>query len=91
MRNELTILLDRGQGFQHSITDVDKYVTALTEINKSSSDFVLREKLMAKYEDEMIRRGGKAVQESLAEAKKSFDLETVKKMLMVTQGHGKSA
>lgn len=45
---------------------------------------------MAKYEEEMIRRGGKAVQESLAEAKKSFDLETVKKMLMVTQGHGKS-
>jgi hypothetical protein len=49
-----------------------------------------RQATLAKYDDEMIGRGAKAVQESLAEAKKSFDIETVKKMLMATRGHGKS-
>ncbi|KHO01583.1 Aromatic-ring hydroxylase-like protein [Metarhizium album ARSEF 1941] len=84
------MLIYRGQGFQHSITDVDNYVKALTGLKTLSSNNARREAVMASYDDEMIRRGAKAVQESLAEARKSFDLDTVKKMLMATRGHAKS-
>lgn len=49
-----------------------------------------REEVLTNYDNEMIRRGARAVQESLAEARKSFDLDTVKKMLMATRGHAKS-
>lgn len=46
---------------------------------------------MAAFDTEMIARGAKAVNESLQEARKSLDVETVKKMQMATQGHGRSA
>jgi ABC-type arginine transport system permease subunit len=81
---------DRGQGFQHSITDVDNYVNALIQLRTSDSDAALKAKIFGAYDSEMIERGAKAVQQSLMEAEKSLDLETVKRMLMVTQGHGKS-
>jgi hypothetical protein len=85
---------DRGQGFQHSITDVDNYVTALVELRSAggeSGDAVgSREKTFEAYDSEMIERGAKAVQQSLMEAENSLDLEKVEKMLMMRQGHGKS-
>jgi hypothetical protein len=65
-------------------------VAALVELNSSGSEAAQRKEVMGRYDDEMIQRGAKAVQESLAEARKSFDLETVSKMLMATKGHGKS-
>lgn len=82
---------DRGQGFQHSITDVDNYVNALIQLRSSSSDVASREMIFSAYDSEMIERGAKAVQQSLAEAEKSLDLAKVKEMLMMTQGHSKSA
>lgn len=82
---------DRGQGFQHSITDVDNYVNALVQLRSSSSDAASRETIFGAYDSEMIERGATAVQQSLTEAENSLDLEKVKKMLMMRQGHSKSA
>lgn len=82
---------DRGQGFQHSITDVDNYVNALIQLRSSSSDAASREMIFGAYDSEMIERGATAVQQSLIEAENSLDLEKVKKMLMMRQGHSKSA
>ena len=84
---------DRGQGFQHSITDVDNYVNALVELRSAggeSGDAASSEKAFEAYDSEMIERGAKAVQQSLMEAENSLDLEKVEKMLMMRQGHGKS-
>lgn len=82
---------DRGQGFQHSITDVDNYVNALIKLRSSGSDDASREMIFGTYDSEMIERGAKAVQQSLMEAENSLDLEKVKKMVMMRQGHGKNA
>jgi ABC-type arginine transport system permease subunit len=82
---------DRGQGFQHSITDVDNYVNALIQLRSSSSDAASREMVIGAYNSEMVERGATAVQQSLIEAENSLDLEKVKKMLMMRQGHNKSA
>lgn len=82
---------DRGQGFQHSITDVDNYVNALIQLRSSNSDAASREMIFGAYDSEMIERGATAVQQSLIEAENSLDLEKVKKMLMMRQGHSKSA
>jgi hypothetical protein len=87
----LNLYKDRGQGFQHSITDVDNYVNALIQLRSSGSVAASRDVIFEAYDSEMVERGAKAVQQSLIEAEKSLDLETVKKMLMMTQGHGKSA
>ncbi|KFY64911.1 hypothetical protein V496_02941 [Pseudogymnoascus sp. VKM F-4515 (FW-2607)] len=85
------MLIYRGQGFQHSITDVDNYVNALIQLRSSSSDAASREMIFGAYDIEMIERGATAVQQSLIEAENSLDLEKVKKMLMMRQGHSKSA
>jgi hypothetical protein len=45
---------------------------------------------MTAYDSEMIERSAKAVKQSLQEAEYSMNLETVGKMLMVKQGHGRS-
>jgi ABC-type arginine transport system permease subunit len=82
---------DRGQGFQHSITDVDNYVNALIQLRSPGGDAASREMIFGAYDSEMIERGAKAVQQSLMEAEKSLDLEKVKEMLIMTRGHGKSA
>ena len=81
---------DRGQGFQHSITDVAKYVDSLVQLREAGWDAEARARLIGDYDSEMIERGAKAVQQSLQEAEKSLDLETIGKMLMVTKGHGAS-
>ncbi|KFX89084.1 hypothetical protein V490_07240 [Pseudogymnoascus sp. VKM F-3557] len=85
------MLIYRGQGFQHSITDVDNYVNALIKLRSSGSDAASRETIFGAYDSEMIERGATAVQQSLTEAKNSLNLENIKKMLMMRQGHGKSA
>lgn len=46
---------------------------------------------MTAYDTEMIERTSKAVKQSLHEAEFSMNIETVSKMLMAKQGHGKSA
>jgi len=79
---------DRGQGLQHCITDVRNYVDSLVQVRGGGADAA---KAMQDFDDEVVARGAKAVQQSLQEAEKSFDLETIRKMLMVTQGHGRSA
>lgn len=95
---------DRGQGFQHSITDVDNYIAVLVRLEAQSNGASMngaptngavtngvpsREELMRAHDNEVIKRGAIAVKQSLLEAEKSMDIETVKNMLMVTKGHGK--
>ena len=86
----LALSADRGQGFQHSITDVAKYVDSLVQLREAGWDAATRARLIGNYDSEMVERGAKAVQQSLQEAEKSLDLETIGKMLMVTKGHGES-
>jgi len=81
------MLVYRGQGFQHAIMDADNYVDALTKVRDGGE---AKETVFATYNKEMVERGGKAVVQSLQEAELSMDLESVNKMLMVRQGHGKS-
>ncbi|KAG5974975.1 hypothetical protein E4U55_007914 [Claviceps digitariae] len=85
------MLIYRGQGFQHCITDVDNYVQTLTRLELAGDADALRAKALMNYDAEMIGRGSKAVQQSLEEAEKALNPEKIKDMLMVTRGHGKSA
>ncbi|KAG6038656.1 hypothetical protein E4U41_003972 [Claviceps citrina] len=85
------MLIYRGQGFQHSITDVGNYVETLTRLGLAGDGDALRAKALMDYDAEMIGRGSKAVQQSLEEAEKALDPDKVKDMLMVTRGHAKSA
>ncbi|KAJ9156099.1 Transient receptor potential cation channel subfamily M member 4 [Pleurostoma richardsiae] len=85
------MLIYRGQGFQHAITDANNYLDALLKLRNSGGGATLREEAITAYDTEMIERGGKAVTQSLREAENSIDLETVGKMLMARQGHGRSA
>lgn len=66
-------------------------MNALVQLRSSSSDAASRETIFGAYDSEMIERGATAVQQSLTEAENSLDLEKVKKMLMMRQGHSKSA
>ena len=79
-------LQDRGQGFQHCITDAANYVDALVKVHSTGRP---RAQILDAYDQEMIARGGKAVEQSLSEAEKSLDMEAVKTMLMATKGHGR--
>ncbi|KAM3477988.1 hypothetical protein MY8738_006195 [Beauveria namnaoensis] len=85
------MLIYRGQGFQHSITDVDNYVGALVHLHATNTagNNVSRVDIMGAYDDEVVQRGATAVEQSLCEAEKSLDIHTVKQMLMATKGHGK--
>ncbi|KAM3505035.1 hypothetical protein MY10362_003178 [Beauveria mimosiformis] len=85
------MLIYRGQGFQHSITDVDNYIKALEHLhaNVGAGNKVSRVEVMGAYDDEVVQRGATAVEQSLCEAEKSLDINTVKQMLMATKGHGK--
>ena len=82
--------LDRGQGYQHAITDVKNYVDALVKI-RDAPEINDRREVMSAFDSEMIERTGNAVKQSLQEAEYSMNIETVSKMLMVTHGHGRSA
>lgn len=85
------MLIYRGQGFQHAITDVDNYIKALVAIRDASWDANARRQVTGAYNAEVIERGAKAVTQSVQEAALSFDVEKVSKMLMARQGHGRSA
>ncbi|QKX55334.1 uncharacterized protein TRUGW13939_02426 [Talaromyces rugulosus] len=86
------MLIFRGQGFQHAITDASNYVDALLRIKNSARETgIERLDTMTGYDTEMIERTSKAVKQSLQEAEFSMNLETVSKMLMAQKGHGKSA
>lgn len=79
----------RGQGLQHAIIDSDKYVKALILLRKTG-DMAMREETMTLYGADVVARGCAAVAQSLSEAEKAMNKDTVSKMLMVTQGHGRS-
>lgn len=85
------MLIYRGQGFQHAITDVDNYIKALVAVRDASWDADVRRREIGAYDAEVIERGAKAVTQSVQEAALSFDVEKVSKMLMARQGHGRSA
>lgn len=80
------MLIYRGQGYQHAVNDVRKYVDALKNIVFEGED---RARTMAEYDADVVKRGSEAVVQSLKEAELSMNPETVSKMLMVRQGHGK--
>ncbi|KAH8886316.1 putative monooxygenase [Thozetella sp. PMI_491] len=79
----------RGQGLQHAIDDASKYVAALRKI-RDIDDAAAKESILAEYDAEMVPRGATAVKQSVLEASNSFDEETLNKMIMIRQGHGKS-
>lgn len=81
---------DRGQGFQHSITDVSNYVDALVRLRSSTGDDTLKKEVIKTYNSEIINRDAQAIEESHAEAERSVDIETVRQMVMAKKGHGKS-
>lgn len=78
--------------------DVDLYVGSIAKLLQSEGQeaaatqngdaVAARAKIIGDYEAEMIDRGAKAVQSSLDEGSMSLDVETVKKMVMATKGHG---
>jgi hypothetical protein len=70
--------------------DASNYVDVLLQL-RDSRDTELRGRVMAAFDMEMVERGAKAVNESLQEATKSLNPETVGKMHMATRGHGRSA
>ncbi|KAM7202632.1 hypothetical protein V8F20_004421 [Naviculisporaceae sp. PSN 640] len=80
------MLVYRGQGYQHAITDVRKYVDALRGIVFGGEERVA---VMAQFDADVVKRGSEAVVQSLKEAELSMSPETVSKMLMVRKGHGK--
>jgi len=62
-----------------------------SDIDSSGKKEDEREKIFGEYNDEMVQRGATAVLQSLKEAELSMDLDSVKRMMMARQGHGKSA
>jgi 2-polyprenyl-6-methoxyphenol hydroxylase-like FAD-dependent oxidoreductase len=80
------MLIYRGQGFQHAILDAVQYVDALVKVHEGAGS---RAQAVAAYDADMIERGAKAVAQSLQEAEFSMDPQTVHKMLMARQGHGR--
>ncbi|KAK3352130.1 hypothetical protein B0H65DRAFT_144999 [Neurospora tetraspora] len=81
------MLILRGQGFQHAVTDVHNYVQALLAIRDSGAD---RKEVFAAYDKDMVERGSKAALQALEEAELAMDATNVEKMLMVRKGHGRS-
>ncbi|KAJ4395721.1 hypothetical protein N0V85_006450 [Neurospora sp. IMI 360204] len=81
------MLILRGQGFQHAVTDVHNYVQALLAIRDSGAD---RKEVFAAYDKDMVERGSKAALQALEEAELSMDATNVEKMLMVRKGLGRS-
>jgi len=81
------MLIYRGQGFQHAILDASQYLDALVKVSEGAGG---RAEAVSAYDADMIERGAKAVQQSLQEAEFSMNPETVHKMLMARQGHGRS-
>ncbi|GKT50080.1 FAD-dependent monooxygenase cctM [Colletotrichum spaethianum] len=79
----------RGQGLQHAIIDVDKYITALTQL-RAAGNTINRNETITAYGADVVERGSTAVAQALKEAEKALDMNTVGNMLMVTQGHGRS-
>ncbi|CAK7238685.1 MAG: hypothetical protein STHCBS139747_000103 [Sporothrix thermara] len=85
------MLIYRGQGFQHAITDVDNFVKAMVATRDANWDTDVRRREFATYNAEIVERGAKAVTQSVQEAALSFDVEKMTKMLMARLGHGRSA
>ncbi|KAH8177012.1 FAD binding domain-containing protein [Sarocladium implicatum] len=84
------MLIFRGQGMQHAVSDAVSYVEALVKILSSDTETIDRGQVMSEFEKDMIERGNAAVKQSLEEAEKALDSEKVGKMLMATKGHVKS-
>lgn len=82
-------VLVRGQGFQHSITDVESYVNSLVQLREAGWESRTREKLISEYDRELIERGARAVKQSLSEADNSLGKGQIEDMLMATVGHSR--
>ncbi|EFX02647.1 FAD-binding domain containing protein [Grosmannia clavigera kw1407] len=85
------MLIYRGQGYQHAITDVDNYIKALVKIRDAGWAAGVRTSEFATYDDDLVTRGAAAVEQSVQEAELSFDKDSISKMRMVRKGHGRSA
>lgn len=81
------MLILRGQGFQHAVTDVHNYVQALLAVRDGGEE---RREVLGRYDADMVERGSKAAVQALEEAELAMDEKKVEKMLMVRRGHGRS-
>lgn len=76
------------------MVDASNYVDVMLKLRDSGADAAattVREEAMAGFDREILERGNKAVKQSLEEAERSLDVNTVSNMLMVKQGHVRSA
>ena len=75
MCRSLTLItfIDRGQGLNHALDDVDKLVKQFVRIKEGTA--TLEEAIHA-YETEVWERGEKAVQGSLEDAKAILKIKT---------------
>ncbi|KAK3388293.1 hypothetical protein B0T20DRAFT_457386 [Sordaria brevicollis] len=83
------MLILRGQGFQHAVTDVHNYVQALLKVRDSAAD---RKEVVGRYDEDMVERGSKAALQALREAELAelaMDETGVERMVMAREGHGR--
>ncbi|KAK1598833.1 oxygenase-like protein [Colletotrichum navitas] len=80
----------RGQGLQHAIVDVEKYLIALKQVRGAENTIAKRESMKA-YQEDVVKRGGEAVTQSLQEAQRALETNEFDETLTFTQGHGRSA
>ncbi|KAK0624030.1 hypothetical protein B0T14DRAFT_192503 [Immersiella caudata] len=80
------MLVYRGQGFQHAVTDADNFIKGLVSVRDEGAK---REETIKAYSDDAAERGAAAVSQSLKEADMSMDLESAMKMIMAKKGHAK--
>ncbi|KAK0647129.1 hypothetical protein B0T16DRAFT_391429 [Cercophora newfieldiana] len=80
------MLVYRGQGYQHAVTDADNFVKALVSVRDEGKS---REEVIGAYSSDVVERGAQAVTQSLREADMSMDLESTMKMIMAKKGHAK--
>ncbi|KAK2015002.1 oxygenase-like protein [Colletotrichum eremochloae] len=80
----------RGQGLQHAIVDVEKYVIALKQL-RATDDKVAQKEAIRAYQADVVERGCKAVTQSLEEAKNALENDSFGDTITFTQGHGRAA
>jgi len=80
------MLVYRGQGYQHAVTDAENVVNALVSIRDKGAN---REEAIRAYSDDAVERGATAVTTSLNEAELSMGLDSVMKMMLAKKGHAK--
>jgi len=79
----LILLTVRGQGLNNAIQDAEILVEQLVKVKQGRCGIG---EAMARYEAEVVDRGGKAVRQSIKDAEDALNLPRVSHSRMVTNG-----